>query len=122
MSTLRWQAAPISAAAMILGWTSSFRTEADAILLVIGFIFVLFSTMVLAESYFPDNDNGEVDNKSRFNKWQLILELFGIQGIISLVLGIFGAYIFEYLGVICLFIIFIILLVLLYSILKNKFL
>jgi hypothetical protein len=80
----RWQAAPIAAAGMTIGWTAhsgDIAVEENAILLAASAIFALFSIATFSESLYPHLPKAHPDWKPDDNKKRrcLLLRLLFVQ-------------------------------------------
>lgn len=96
LSTFQWQSAPIAAGAMLMGWTTyteDLTQESNAILLAVGGVFILFSSITLAESFHPERrkEHRDYDKKGQSKRICLFFQIFLIQGVLAFLLGLLVA-------------------------------
>ncbi len=97
LSTFQWQSAPIAAGAMLMGWTTyteDLAQESNAILLAVGGVYILFSSITLAESFHPERreEHGDYYKKSQSKRICLFVQIFLIQGVLAFLLGLLVAH------------------------------
>jgi uncharacterized BrkB/YihY/UPF0761 family membrane protein len=100
LSTFQWQSAPIAAGAMLMGWTTyteDLTQESNAILLAVGGVFILFSSITLAESFHPERrkEHRDYDNKAQSKRICLFFQIFLIQGGLAFLLGLLVAHCYD---------------------------
>lgn len=93
LTTFQWQSAPIAAGAMLMGWTTyteDLTKESNAILLAVGGVFILFSSITLAESFHPERrkEHRDYDKKAQSKRKCLFFQIFLVQGFLAFLFGL----------------------------------